>query len=223
LTDDVNYDAEWAYWIDIRTFTLKRVKKTVPIGVIVITKTRGVTEKGAKYVQTDYGIAREDGVSDISKKECSKILARQTLEYMKQNKRWPPNMTIKDSFKDGDIEVLFEPSEYDAFNLQFTSELVGQKPLTFLEKLESSKKDSEPVWRVETAKSGRSKCRTCKKEIEEGIFRIGEPYFYEEHLTYRWYHPRCIGPTLPLPPEKLDGFRILQPEEKLRLKKLLQR
>lgn len=223
LVEEVVYEADWAYWMDTKTFTLRRVKKTVPIGSVVLSKTRGATEKGAKFVQTDYGIAEKSGVIDVSKKDASKTLAKQALEYMKQNGRWPPNMTIKDSFKDGDIEILFEPSEYDTFNLKFTSELVGQEPLSFLEKLKSSEKEADPVWIIETAKSGRSKCRTCEKVIEEGRFRIGEPYLYDGHLTYRWHHPKCIAPMLYTPLEKLEGFRMLEPEEKLRLRKLLQK
>ena len=217
----MNYEVEWAYWLDINTFELIRLKMAIPLGSVVLTKIRGTTEKGVKFVETEYGIAEQSGVRDISKKEASKILANQALEYMKRSKQWPPNMTIKDSFKDGDIEILFAPSEYDSFNLKFTSELVNQKPIEFLHKLKPSKKEPELVWKVETAKSGRSKCRTCGKIIEEGLFRIGEPYFFEDHLSYRWHHPKCIAPMLYTPFEKLEGFRLLKPDEKIRLKKLL--
>ncbi|MFW9919161.1 MAG: PARP-type zinc finger-containing protein [Candidatus Thorarchaeota archaeon] len=223
MVDEINYDAEWAYWIDIKVFILHRLKKAIPIGSLVLTKTRGVSEQGIKYVETDYGIAKEDGVKDISKREASKILVERAVEYMKQNKRWPPNMTIKDSFKDGDVEIVFAPSEYDIFNLKFTSELVGQKPLDFLESLKPSAKEAEPAWMIEIAKSGRSKCRVCGQQIEEGRFRIGESYLYEEHLSYRWHHPKCIASTLYTPLEKLDGFRLLSPDEKIRLRKLLQK
>ena len=37
------------------------------------------------------------------------------------------------------------------------------------------------------------------------------------------HHPKCIAPMLYAPLEKLDGFRMLEPEEKLRLRKLLQK
>ncbi|TFG95972.1 hypothetical protein E4H12_12090, partial [Candidatus Thorarchaeota archaeon] len=132
MVDEVNYEVEWAYWIDINTFELIRLKKAIPLGSVVLTKIRGTTDKGVKFVETEYGIAEESGVRDVSKKEASKILANLALEYMKRNKQWPPDMTIKDSFKDGDIEILFAPSEYDSFNLKFTSELVNQKPIEFL-------------------------------------------------------------------------------------------
>ncbi|UCE08985.1 MAG: hypothetical protein JSW61_08295 [Candidatus Thorarchaeota archaeon] len=220
---EVDYEVDWAYWVNTKTFRLRRLQKSVLVGSVVLIKSRGVTEEGAKYIETDYGIAEKTGVRDISKKEASMILAEQALEYMKQTKRWPPDMTIKDSLKDGDIVILFSPSEYDSFNLRFTIEMVGQKPIDFLEKLKRSKKEPEPVWKVETAKSGRSKCRSCGRPIEEGRFRIGEPYFYEEHLSYRWHHPKCIAPTFYIPLEKLDGYRLLAPEEKMRLSKLLQK
>ena len=223
MVDEVNYEVDWAYWVDSKTLELIRLKKAIPVGSVVLTKIRGKTEEGAKFVETEYGIAEQNGVRDISKREASKILADQALEYMKRSKQWPPDMTIKDSFKDGDIEILFAPSEYDSFNLKFTSELVKQRPMEFLQKLKPSKKESEHVWKVETAKSGRSKCRTCEKNIEEGLFRIGEPYFFEDHLSYRWHHPKCIAPMLYTPLEKLDGFKMLKPDEKLRLKKLLRK
>ena len=223
MVDEVNYEVDWAYWIDAKTFKLNRVKKAVPIGSVVLTKTRGVTETSVKYVETDHGIADHSGVRDISKKEASKILANQALEYMKQNKRWPPNMTINDSFKDGDTEIHFTASEFDSFNLKFTSELVKMKPIEFLGKLKPSEKEPEYVWKVETAKSGRSKCRTCGKIIEEGLFRIGEPYIYDGHLSYRWHHPKCVASMLYTPLEKLDGFRMLKADEKIRLRKLLQK
>lgn len=223
VVDEISYEADWAYWIDSKTFELVRLKKTIPLGSIVLTKIRGKTEEGLKYVETEYGIAEQSGVRDISKREASKILAILALENMRRSKQWPPDMTIKDSFKDGDMEILFSPSEYDSFILKFTTELVKQRPSDFLEKLKPSKKEPEHAWKVETAKSGRSKCRTCGKIIEEGLFRIGEPYLYEDHLSYRWHHLKCIAPMLYTPLEKLEGYRMLQPDEKIRLRKLLQK
>jgi hypothetical protein len=132
-------------------------------------------------------------------------------------------MTINESYKDGDVEILFSPSEYDSFYLKFTSEVVGQNPLEFFKRMKPSDKAPEPTWKVEIAKSGRAKCRTCEKTIDEGLFRIGEPYFYDDHLSYRWHHPRCIAPMLYTPLEKLDGYKMLKPDEKLRLRKLLQK
>jgi hypothetical protein len=223
VVDEVNYAAEWAYWIDSKTLKLHRLKRSIPVGSVVLTKSRGVTEKGVKYVETDYGIAEKSAVKVISKKDASKILLQQAFDYMKQNKRWPPNMTIKDSFKDGDVEIHYAPSEYDSFFLKFTSDLMGQKPLEFFKKIKPSEKEPDPLWKVEIAKSGRSKCRTCDKTIDEGLFRIGEPYFYEGHLSYRWHHPKCIAPILYAPLEKLEGYKLLEPDEKLRLRKLLQK
>jgi hypothetical protein len=223
LVDEINYDAEWAYYIDIKTLRLKRVQMRVPIGSVVLTKERGVTEEGIKYVETRYGIADSSGVKSLPKKEVSKILVKQALEYMKSNKRWPPGMTLKDKYRNEDAEVIYAPSEYDSFNLKFTESLVGKKPIEFLEVLGPSEKNPELVWKVETAKSGRAKCNTCDKVIEEGRFRIGEPYIYERHLSYHWHHPKCIASVIYTPVEKMDGFRFLKPEEKLRLKKLLQK
>jgi len=221
LSERIDYDSEWAYWIDQKSLKLKKHQKTIPIGSIVLTKTRGVTDEGIKYVDTSFGIAESSGVREIPKKEANRILSMQMLEYMKTKAQWPPAMSTKDLLKNGDIEILFKPSEYDSFVLKLTSKMVKHKPIDFLDALKDPEKEPEPVWKIEAAKSGRSKCRTCGKIIDEGRFRIGEPYLYEDHLTYRWHHAKCIGPALDVPIEKMDGYRFLEPDEKLRLKKLL--
>ncbi len=42
---------------------------------------------------------------------------------------------------------------------------------------------------IEPAKSGRSKCGTCKKKIEKGALRFGE--YNDRYESYRWYHLVC--------------------------------
>ncbi|MDF1538746.1 MAG: PARP-type zinc finger-containing protein [Candidatus Thorarchaeota archaeon] len=221
MTERIEYNTEWAYWIDSISLKLKRLQKSVPIGSIILIKNRGVTEDGKKYVDTDFGIAESSGVRSITKKEASKILAKHTIDYMMKNQRWPLNMEIEEVLKSNDIEILFSASEYDEFRLKITSELVGQKPINFLNSLKPGEKEKELVWRVEGAKSGRSKCRTCGNIIEEGKFRFGEPYLYEDHIAYRWHHAKCIAPLKKFDVERLEGYRLLASDEKLRLKKLL--
>jgi hypothetical protein len=53
--------------------------------------------------------------------------------------------------------------------------------------------------KIESAKSGRSKCRGCQEKIEKGVLRVGIPYPFttpkgEVITSYRWYHPTCTPP-----------------------------
>ena len=88
--------------------------------------------------------------------------------------------------------------------------------------LKPADKNPDLTWRVETAKSGRAKCRACDAVIEDECFRLGEPHLYEEHVAYHWHHAKCVAPKLRIPSEKMEGFRLLEPDEKIRLQKLLQ-
>lgn len=47
---------------------------------------------------------------------------------------------------------------------------------------------------IETAKTGRASCRTCKKPIEKGALRLGEEVpnaFSDGDMTYHWFHLEC--------------------------------
>ncbi|MFX1602445.1 MAG: PARP-type zinc finger-containing protein [Promethearchaeota archaeon] len=218
----VEIEPEWAYWIDPESFNLKRVKKRAPVGAIIIVKTRKKLDDERTYVDDSFGMIVETGVQKLTKREASDILAQQVLEYMRWSKHWPPFMKVKEIQKSGDVKVSFEPSEYDSFVLLMTRKTVRADPLEFLNKLKKHEAPQELRWRVETAKSGRSRCRSCRDYILEGRFRMGEPYFYEGSLSYRWYHPRCVTTRIDTNElENLDGYSKLKPDEKQRLRRLL--
>ncbi|MFW9862769.1 MAG: PARP-type zinc finger-containing protein [Candidatus Thorarchaeota archaeon] len=218
----VEIDTEWAYWIDPESFNIKRLKKRAPIGAIIIVKTRKKLDDERTYVDDSFGLVIEKGIEDLTKREASDILAKQALEYMRWAKHWPPFTELKEIQKSGDVKVSFKPSEYDSFILVMTRNIIGADPAEFLSKLKKHVAPQEPAWRVEIAKSGRSRCRSCRDYIFEGRFRIGEPYFYEGSLSYRWYHPRCVTRRIDVNEiETLDGYSMLRPAEKQRLKHLL--
>ena len=52
---------------------------------------------------------------------------------------------------------------------------------------------------IETAPSGRSKCRACRQPIAKGADRFGEsaPNPYGEGETHFWYHLHCAALRLP--------------------------
>ncbi len=218
----VEIESEWAYWIDPQSFNLKRVKKRVPVDAIIVVKSREKLDDERTYVNASYGVVIETGIAELTKKEASDILARQVAEYMRFTEHWPPFTSTKRTLKSEDVEISFEPTEYDSFTLLMTRKIIGADPSKFLSSLKKHEVPQDPLWRVETAKSGRAKCRSCKDVILEGRFRIGEPYFYEGSLSYRWYHPRCVATRIDANEVKiLDGYSKLRPEEKQRLKRLL--
>ena len=59
---------------------------------------------------------------------------------------------------------------------------------------------------IEAARSGRAKCRKCKKAIVKGELRFGEevqnPFAASDRMTYRWYHLTCAALASP---EGLQG------------------
>ena len=55
---------------------------------------------------------------------------------------------------------------------------------------EKPRKRATRGWMMERAKTGRSTCKQCKKNIDRGEFRIGVITFYP-HKNIKWYHVDC--------------------------------
>ncbi len=219
----VEIKPEWAYWIDTESFNFRRAKKRAPVGSIIVIKKKEKLDRERTYVDSSFGMVVEKGIAELTKREASAILARQVLEYMRRTKRWPPFTSVKRTLKSTSVEVCYEPTEYDSFVLLMTREMIGSDPSDFFGRLGKHVAPQEPLWRVEPARSGNSRCRTCKDVILEGRFRIGEPYFYEGSFAFKWHHPRCVATRIDVNElENLDGYNSLKTGEKQRLKHLLQ-
>ncbi len=217
-TDEhVEVNAEWAYWINPETLRMNRVRGSVPIGVLVLVKSNETAESGMTFVSTQYMVARSEGLISINKKEANGLISRQILNYMKRTKRWPPNCEMGRSFKNGDVELKYQPSSYDSFPVKFTQAMVGEEVDMFLGDLLPAEElpESPPLqWRVEPAKSSRATCRSCGRAIEKGSLRLGEPSLYQEHVTYSWHHIKCASHILRhLPLERIDGLDALSVEQ----------
>lgn len=67
---------------------------------------------------------------------------------------------------------------------------------------------SETTYCIETAKSGRSACKTCKEKIDKDELRIGKesPGPSDDFKMTSWYHAKCFT----IPPKALKG---VTPEE----------
>ena len=81
------------------------------------------------------------------------------------------------------FNIVLKPSELD---VEDVSSYITSLPI---EQLKAEKKDP---WKVELAKSSRAKCQYCKQKIEKSTIRIGQPSYFQEHLSYAWHHLDCI-------------------------------
>src|SRR5262249_6238881 len=53
---------------------------------------------------------------------------------------------------------------------------------------------------IEPAKTSRSRCRHCRKDIEEGDLRFGsdiEGFYGDGGSSYSWFHLRCASQRMP--------------------------
>jgi poly [ADP-ribose] polymerase len=53
---------------------------------------------------------------------------------------------------------------------------------------------------IEVAKTGRSKCRVCRENIEKGVLRYGEeqPSAFAEGMQWVWHHLACAAKKKPV-------------------------
>ncbi len=223
MSDRIEYDAKWAYWIDPRSFRMRRVKGSVPIGTIVLLKKQESLDDGRRIVTTTYLFATEDGVIPSTKREVSKNLSRQMLEYMRNRGEYPPFTEISKVFANGNVDLLYHPTGYDRFTVRLTPDLVGEDVEMFLSQLtEPEIEEKEPPWVIEPAKSSRARCRSCGEKIVKGELRLGEPSIYEGHVTYRWHHLKCgVYKIRGSKPTDLKGYDSLTEEQKHETEQIL--
>lgn len=230
----IDWDEEWAYWINPQTLRMPRLRGRVPVGAVVLIKTRDQAAYGDRMVvNTYFGLATSDGPDDLpGKKEANAIVVGQIVAYMRRTGAYPPQTSIKKEYKNGNVDLSYSPGDYDSFTLRVTRDLLdGEDPLTFLNALAPhvDEESEAPAaassgdggaaasggagWCVEHAKSGRASCRGCREKIGKGELRLGEPSVFEGRTSYRWYHLTCGGEHV-RDPSQLDGFDDLDEAEK---------
>lgn len=205
---------------------MQKITGKVPVGSVILTKRKEELDTGMSIINTDYHYAKASGVVDLEdKRAATKILTEQVFTFMKKNNQYPPGAKYKKSYKNNNVDVSFDISEYDKFTLRFTPELVGDDPEMFLMNLGTAAKRKfipKDNWKIEAAKSSRAKCQTCGNNIEKDALRVGEPTYYMDHLNYRWHHFECISDDIwGIPKENLLGFEGLSSEQKDKVKKTL--
>ncbi len=215
----IEYDAKWAYWIDLATFLIHKAKGQVPIGSVVITKKQERLDDGRRVVQTTYAIATKDGLSSRTKREISAMLPKYMITYMRNSGEFPPYTDIKDVLANGNVNIVYEPKRVERFIIRLTEEIVGEDVEMFLNQLSMPEMDEPEPWKVEPAKSSRATCRSCGQKIMKGELRIGEPSFYEGHVSYKWHHLQCGAYLVKgKNPTEIIGFDQLNEEQQREFK-----
>lgn len=191
--DTVPCTTDWGYFVDPRTMDMTKVEGRVPVSALVVDKI-----KWGREILTRHYVARSDGLVRLAEKaEVLAVLTSTFLASVRARGEMPVNVTRGKTFKNGNVELVFEPTRYDRYVLRLTEELAGEEPAALLDRLRPAAVPVEkPVvfdtWISESAKSDRSTCRTCGKPIEKGTLRRGEPHAYQGNITYRWHHDACV-------------------------------
>ncbi len=184
---------EWGYFVDPDGMELVKVEGRVPVGALVLDKIRWGRE-----VLTHHYVATEDGLARLhDKAEVLARLASTFLASARATGTMPLPFTRGKAFKNGNVELIYEPSRYDRYVLRLSEELVCEAPSAFLDRLRPKavplkKPVAFDTWIAESAKSSRSTCKTCGKPIEKGTLRRGEPHDFQGNITYRWHHDACV-------------------------------
>ena len=216
---------EWGFFIDPLTFDINNIEEEIPPGSFIVIKEREYIEDiDRTVIQTTYGIVEKNKFQPMNKRELSSIISKACAEYILSNSAFPPKVKLeKELVEEKPAQLAFLMSNHDTFHLKISEKLLeNQDPVSLIDRIiekETSKLtlyDREEIWKIEYAKSSRSTCKTCGIKIEKEKVRVGEPYYYEDHLNYRWHHEDCIfWNTLNI--EDLQGLEDLQTEDKNRI------
>lgn len=184
---------DWGYVVDPRSLELTKIEGGVPRGAVVLDKIRWGRE-----VLTHHYLASEEGlVRLVEKADVLTALTRSFVASAREHGVVPLSVTRGKAFKNGNVELIYEPTRYDRYVLRLSKDLAGEAPAALLGRLRPAavpvkKPVVDDTWISESAKSDRSTCRTCGKTIERGTLRRGEPHEYQGSITYRWHHDACV-------------------------------
>lgn len=172
---------------------MTKVEGRVPRGALVLDKSGG----GARSSRNTTW--RRLKASLVSPRRPSVIaaLAATFVASARAHGTMPLSVTRGKTFKNGNVELVYEPTRYDRYVLRLSKDLVGEAPSALLDRLRPAtvpvkKPVVDDTWTSESAKSDRSTCRTCGKSIEKGTLRRGEPHEFQGVITYRWHHDPCV-------------------------------
>jgi len=114
--------ADWEYYIDPATFRMPKAKSEVPVGCVVLVRSRE-TDEERTFVNTTFYFATSSGLSPLTKAQASAILVKQMAQYVKEKGHWPPSATVKRARRDGSVDITYSPTHYDSLKLSMTAGL----------------------------------------------------------------------------------------------------
>ncbi len=222
---NLDEDTEWGYSIDPRNFIQMKIEKEIPEGFFFVIKKREYIEEIERTViRNVYGRIKTGQVQKYDKKQLSEMLSSTLARYIMKNKILPKHVKINGDLKyTKPANLIFFVGNFDIFHLKIDSnDLDGNNPKEILEKIiqKSTKnlfmKVRENKWKLEYAKSGVSKCNKCKNYIERDSLRLGEPSYYQENLSFRWYHENCVNWSK-FNPDMLVGLNEIKQQDRKRI------
>ncbi|MHA1199096.1 MAG: PARP-type zinc finger-containing protein [Candidatus Heimdallarchaeaceae archaeon] len=227
---NLDSDDEWGYFVDPQSFQIVEIIDEIPDGFFVVLKEREYIEDiDRTVIQSSYGIVEGKKYQPLNKREISKLMSKACADYILNSNRLPPKIMVEKELQpDKPAKLAFIMTNYDTFHLLLDKSLLdGSNPLEIInsilenETFKPTMYDREEKWKVEYAKSSRSKCKSCDSKIEKDTIRVGEPYFFENYLNYRWNHEKCIF-WQRLDKEQIKGFDQLSEDDRERIEKLLE-
>lgn len=142
------------------------------------------------------------------KRAITTILKAHLLNYIKTNQSLNNYFELSEksvSKKNNSVKYELKCSDYVTFSIQIkpdelevddVSAFIMNLPITQLKEgrvsSSASGGDSGDPWKVEKAKSSRAACRGCGEKIMKGSIRVGQPSYFQDHLSYKWYHLNCV-------------------------------
>ncbi len=219
-------ETEWGHFIDPETFQIIEIVEDIPDGCFAVIKERQYIEDiGREIIQTTYGLVDGNKFQPYKKREISVLISKACADFILKENKFPPKVNVKDKLmEDKPAKLTFVMNQYDTFHLQLDKNLLrGANPIEILNPIleeSSSSEDDEGKWKVEYAKSSRATCKKCRMKIEKDTVRVGEPSFFQDHLSYKWHHERCVY-WKRLSRFNVTGLDTLEDDDKYRIEKLL--
>lgn len=166
-----------------------------------------------------------ENLENSDKKSITKNIKISLINYIKENNSLG-NLILNEKGmlkKNNAVKYEWKFGNYLSFNLQIIPEDLGVDDVSiFINGLHREKANEEvkqESWKLEKAKSSRATCRTCNSKIEKDSIRIGQPSYYQDHLSYKWHHLTCIRKFDAITP--LSGLEELSVEEQQKVNQFL--
>lgn len=76
---------------------------------------------------------------------------------------------------------------------------------------------------MEHAKSGRSRCKSCKCAIEKDAIRAGKLALFDDMSSTNWYHPECVAKTkMSKKASDYQGYKEMSKQEQTAFREALE-